>query len=489
LIIEELFLKNSIFKNLLFTCTMIAAAFPASTGRAPTHAVDSAEGRALRERGLAEIDKGNPVEADGLLAVADSAGVLSAGDYLRWLEVKAVLSKYGDAARLCCKMASREPRFISTACGRLMQMVEDQPQAAKRDALAAYRGCALSSPGCDTPGIRQRLSRAYAAFALYAQQDSLLTLLDTKKFPSTQEFLDAATERFSQGFVSEAVYPAMKAYTRLTDTAARSLAATMLFQWYRQDRRSDSASLWLARASLSDERFKVIAIGFLQSAGMLDKADSLMTTLRPSLTRDTLMLRALLFAGNAKAAYARCGGIPFPRDEAVLWKTRTALFSGNGADLIGWIDTVTFAPASPLGEEVLSYRYRLEVLASAPQAMQDFCAMAFALWRGRPDKAAVPHFSAYPRPVREMLVCDIVKGLIGVRRFGEARDVAAAFGLDSAGVNSAGPELRYYHAKILIQQGLIDQGAAALEQLMLAYPHDVFSGRARLLLASLKKKR
>jgi hypothetical protein len=196
------------------------------------------------------------------------------------------------------------------------------------------------------------------------------------------------------------------------------------------------------------------------------------------------MLRALLFAGNAKAAYACCKGISLPRDERVLWKTRTALFSGNGADLMGWIDTAAFTPGSPGGEEVLSYRYRLEVLASAPQALQDYCAMAFALWRGRPDKAAVPGFLAYPRPVREMLVCDIVKGLTGMRRFGEARDAAASFGLDSAG-----PELRYYHAEILIQQGFLDQGAAALERLMLAYPHDVFYGRARLLLASLKKKR
>jgi hypothetical protein len=265
----------------------------------------------------------------------------------------------------------------------------------------------------------------------------------------------------------------------------------MLFQWYWQERRPDSASLWLARASLSDERFKIRAIGFLQSAGMLDKADSLTATLRPSLSRDTLVLRALLFAGNAKAAYARCKGISLPRDERVLWKTRTALFSGNGAELMGWIDTAAFTPGSPGGEEVLSYRYRLEVLASAsaPQALQDYCAMAFALWRGRPDKAAVPGFLAYPRPVREMLVCDIVKGLTGMRRFGEARDVAAAIGLDSAGVDSAGPEIRYFHAEILIQQGLTDQGAAALERLMLAYPHDVFYGRARLLLASLKKKR
>jgi hypothetical protein len=82
--------------------------------------------RTVRERGLADIENGNCGEADSLLSIADSAGMLSAGDYLRWLEAKAVLSKYGDAARLCCKIDAREPRLSALARGRLTQMIEEQ---------------------------------------------------------------------------------------------------------------------------------------------------------------------------------------------------------------------------------------------------------------------------------------------------------------------------------------------------------------------------
>jgi Tetratricopeptide repeat len=469
---------------------MLAAASPA-TGQAPVHAVNFTDGRAIRERGIADLDKGSPAEADSLLRIADSAGILSAGDYLRWLDAKAVLSNYADAAGLCCKIDAREPRFSAVARGRLTQMTEEQPSAAKREALDAYRHCALSNPGCDTPGLKQWLSRAYASAGLFAQQDSLLVQLDTRQFPSAQDFLDAAEDRFSRGFVSEAVFPATRAWGRLADadTAARSLAATMLFQCYRTALRPDSASYWLSRASLSDDRFRISAVAFLQSAGMLDRADSLMAGIRPTFARDTLLIRRLLYAGDPKGAYARSAGITRPRDAAAaaVWKARTALFSGNAADLDGWIDTVSFSPSSPAGEEILTYRYRLSVAstaASAPEALRDFGAIAYALWCGKPDKASLVGLSPYPRPFREMLLCDIVRAYGRAKRFDSARAVAEAAGLDSAG-----GELRYYYADVCIQQGYFDKGAAVLEQLMLADPNNVFSGRARLLLGSLKTKK
>jgi tetratricopeptide (TPR) repeat protein len=475
----------------IFFLIIASAAFPASISQAQTRAVSASDARMIRERGLASIDKGSVAEADSLLRIADSAGILTAGDYLRWLEAKAVLSNYADAAGLCCKIDAREPRFSAVARGRLTQMTEEQPPAAKREALDAYRRCALSNPGCDTLLLKQWLSRAYGSCGLFAQQDSLLVQLDTRQFPSAQDFLDAAEERFSRGFVSEAVFPATRAYARLpdADTAARSLAATMLFQCYRTALRPDSASYWLSRASLSDERFRISAVAFLQSAGMPDKADSLMTGIRPSFARDTLMIRRLLYAGDPKGAYARSAGVTRPRDAAAaaVWKARTALFSGNAADLDGWIDTVSFSPSSLAGEEILAYRYRLSALSSAasfPQALRDFGAIAYALWCGKPDKASSVALSSYPRPLREMLTCDIVRAYAREKRFDSARAAAEAAGLDSAG-----GELRYYYADACIQQGYFDKGAAVLEQLMLADPNNVFSGRARLLLGSLKKKK
>jgi tetratricopeptide (TPR) repeat protein len=481
-------LTNSLSIHFFFMLIIFAAA-RAATGQAPAHAATSTDAPLIRQRGLASIDKGSVAEADSLLRIADTAGILSAGDYLRWLDAKAVLSNYADAAGLCCKIDAREPRFSAVARGRLTQMTEEQPVAAKREALDAYRRCALPNPGCDTLLLKQWLSRAYASCGLFAQQDSLLVQLDTKQFPSAQDFLDAAEERFSRGFVSEAVFPATRAWARLADadTAARSLAATMLFQCYRTALRPDSASYWLSRASLSDERFRISAVAFLQSAGMPDRADSLMTGIRPSFARDTLMIRRLLYAGDPKGAYARSAGVTRPRDAAVLWKARTALFSDNAADLDGWIDTVSFSPSSSAGEEMLTYRYRLSVLASsaasAPQALRDFGTIAYALWCGKPDKASSVGLSSYPRPVREMLTCDIVRAYARTKRFDSARAAAEAVGLDSAG-----GELRYYYADVCIQQGYFDKGAAVLEQLMLADPNNVFSGRARLLLGSLKKK-
>jgi hypothetical protein len=442
--------------------------------------------RSVRDRGLAAIDRSNPGEADSLLSVADSANALSGADRLRWLEVKAVLSKYDDAARLCCAIAATDPGLGPIASGRLMQMIEEQSPAVKRTALSAYRRCAFAYRGCDTPSVRQWLSRAYASLALFPEQDSLLLSLDTKRFPSGQDLFEAASERFSQGFVADAVAPARMAWIRLQDPSAKSIAATMLFSWFRSATQPDSATLWLSRASLSDERAKVAAIAFLQSAAMIDKADSLMAGLRQSVSRDTLALRRMLYVGDATAAYGRMKALPLPRDANVLWKVRTALFSGNAADLAGWIDTVSFAASSDAGEEIMSYRLRLELLAAAgaPEEMRDFCSLSYALWAQKPEKAAsLGPLAAYPREVRELLTCDIIRSFVRLRRYGAAQTVAAASGIDSAG-----PELQYYYADVLMKQGLFDQGTRVLEKLLLGFPGDIFAARARILLAGLKKK-
>jgi hypothetical protein len=445
---------------------------------------DMVQIRSIRVRGLADIEKSNPGEADSLLSIADSARVLSGADRLRWLEAKAVLSKYDDAARLCCAIAVSDPGLGPLACGRLMQMIEDQSPSVKRGTLASYRRCAFAYPGCDTLSVKRWLSRAYASLALFAQQDSLLLQLDTKKFPSGIDLFDAATERFSQGFVADAVFPARAAWVRLPDPSAKSIAATMLFQWYRSAARPDSASLWLTRASLADERSRVAAIAFLQSAGMIDKADSLMAGLRSAVSRDTLLLRRMLFSGDAKAAYARINVLSLPHDAFVLWKIRTALFSGNAADCAGWIDTVSFAAASEAGEEIMSYRLRLELLATArPGAMQDFCSLSYALWAQKPEKADTLRLAPCPRELRDLLASDIIREFVRLGRFAAAQAVAVASGIDSAG-----PELQYYYADVLIKQGLYDRGIKVLEKLLLGFPADVYAARARILLSGLRKK-
>jgi tetratricopeptide (TPR) repeat protein len=478
--------RATIYNLSLYFFGILVIAFPAFSApspqlQSPSSAPDRAQLKAMRVQGLQCIERGSLMEADSLLSMADSAGLLDAVDVVKWLPVKAVLKRYSDAGRLCCRAGEKEPMLAYFACNNLYEIIKDQPVETKRAALAAYGRCALSQKGCDTLQIRQWLSHAYGSFALFTEETDLVRELDSRHFPTAGVFLAMARDRFAQGFFSPAVVPAMEAYRRCDAAPEKSLAATIVYQCYVRLGKTDDAALWLSRASLSDTRFRAQAIAFLQDAGYLDKADSLMATLPAGLARDTLALRRALRSGSVPRARELAQGIK-DRDAALAWKVRTAVFSGNGADLDGWIDTVSFKPGWEYAREMLGYRYKLEVLKDAPSAYQDFGALEYAIWLNQPIKAAALPFSGYPPAARQMLVCELVSALCEKKLLAEAQKAAT-----QVPSGEAGPELQYYCGDILIRQGSVPEGAKILEQLVLAHPEDVFSLKAKVILKNLKR--
>ncbi len=431
------------------------------------------------------LAKGNYKDADSAFTVAQKTGNLSAGDLLRWQSAKAVLSDFVGAAQLCCDIAKGDNRFAQSAVSSLVQMLDEQPLQTKTQALARYRDCALSSSLCDTPDIKNKLNTLYGSLGLFSQQDSLLVRLDTKKCPSGRDFFDAARQRFMQGFMSFAVFPAAKAYAEIAnDITIRSMAATMLFEVYRQKGQRDSASLWLSRASLSNEHIKTAAIVFLQSIGASNRADSLIESLRPSVTKDTLVLRALAMSGDANAAYARVSRFKQSYEALIIWKCRLAVFAHHTDDITRIMDSSAL-PVNPIfAKELLDYRYRLEMLSSEQGAVNDFCDIRYALFRNLPKKAAAVPIAAYTKPVRDMLCCDIAQVFL------QNNDYQNALGtMRSCTPDSGSCELQYLYGSTLILQGAVQQGKAALDQLMLSSPADVFCNRARVFLAELQKKK
>ncbi len=438
--------------------------------------------QASRLRGLADIDRGDIKKADSLLSRADSAGALDALDLLRWMPAKAVLGKYADAGRLCCRVAAQEPPLAQLACTRLFEIIRDLPAQTRRLALESYKRCALSQDGCDTLQIKQWLSHTDGYFGLFTEQTDLLRELDSRHYPSARDFLEAASTRFSMGFFSDAVVPAVEAYRRLGDAFQKSLAATIAYQCFVRLGKTDDAQTWLPRAELTDARFKAQAVSFLQGAGLLDKADSLESTLPTSLDRDTLFVRQALFAGNLMEARQRASRIHGDRDAATVWRVRTSIFSGNAGDLEGWIDTVDLPRSGEYGREMIADRYKLELLKDAPEACRDFGALQLALWLGRPQQVTGLSFAAYPPAVRTMLACDLVAALL-------EKNLVAAAGNAAAQVppGEAGPELQFYKGDILIRQDSVAQGTSVLEQILLSNPDDVFAIRAQQVLSTLGK--
>jgi hypothetical protein len=131
---------------------------------------------------------------------------------------------------------------------------------------------------------------------------------------------------------------------------------------------------------------------------------------------------------------------------------------------------------------VLAFRYKLEVLRDSPDALRDFGAVEYALWLGKPKKAAAVPLSAFAPGARRMLACDIIASLLELDLVDDAAKV-----LSQLGASETSPELEYFRGDILIRQGDSGRGGAVLEKLVLSSPGDVFAIRAKQLLSRLRK--
>jgi hypothetical protein len=433
----------------------------------------------LRDRGFQSLERGDFGLADSLLSIAQKQNLLSASDLLRMIELKTTLSQWNEAGTYCCLVADKDPKLAFAAINQLIYFLNDQPLQPKKEALAKYADCALSNKSKDTLQIKKWLCQVYGGFALFQMQDSLLIQLDSKQYPSSPLLLEAAIQRFSQGFLSQAVVPARYVYDHSPDKTAQSLCAIMLFQWYQQSQKQDSASLWLTRSVIVNDKFKIQAISFLQETGFLSKADSLLSSLKPGFSADTLKIRQLLFTGTKKDAFFFAQKLDSKNnhDASCVWKIRTAVFCDLTKYLVDWIDTLSFSPPSFYADEILFYRYLLETLKPNPDISGQVFNELYALWLKDPIKTVAGFNLTWPQPIRELVLCEIIKSLFASHMQLNIKNLLSQISIDSAGA-----ELKYYYGKLLLLQDNRVEASALLEKLILEYPQTVFAARSRLLL-------
>jgi len=318
---------------------------------------------------------------------------------------------------------------------------------------------------------------------MFTEETDLLRELDSPHFPSARNFLDAARDRLAMGFAAEAVIPGMEAFRRSTASADKSLAATIVYQSFVRLGKTADAALWLPRTQLSDIRFRAQAAVFLQQAGLLNNADSLISSLPASTARDTLAVRQALFSGNPVRAAELAAALRGDRDVSNLWRIRTSVFSGRADSLEEWIDTVSFHGDAEYRREALSYRYKLELLKDAPFAVADFGAVEYSIWQGRPSRAHLSQVSSVPVSVARMMVFDVVEALLDK---GKVDDAASA--LANISRDDSVPEAQFLRGDILVRQGSVSKGAQILQDLVISNPSDVFAIKAKSVLDQLGRK-
>ena len=442
----------------------------------------------FREALARAVEQDRVREADSLYTAYESLCDFDASDLLSWMRIKNVLGETGEAGRIACTALRRMPHLSFRLRYMLLDMLKDAPADTQRAVLRQFGGCALSPERVDTAEVRLWLSAAYFGFGLYDEELSVVRDLDAGNRPTGGSFTQCAMRRLASRRYAETIAAARLGYRYCESAEGRSSCAILLYESFAKLDKDDSAALWLGRAAPTTPRARAEAAAFFQQIGNFDKARGVMEGMGPSLTRDTLTIRGLLLEGKVPAAIAECERIgrvdtgSEPRGQVMLWKARALLFGGMTAQARALADSIQFFPAMGGAHALVSLKYLLHEIRNSPRAWPMAAAICYAAWKRDPRAAAAALDSSLiddlPNGARRVMLAEGVKTLIDGKLWTQA--LAALKPADSASFSS---ELRYYRGVALVNAGEIDAGRLVFEQLLLRYPGDVFSEKARTALS------
>jgi hypothetical protein len=478
-------------KQLFYTTAFMMAFFSASSPGAPWQSSCAPANIRMAEQ---LFDQDRLIEADGAFSALEAECTLSPSDLMKWMRVKSVLAQFSEVGKVACLVLLRQPDAAFLVQDQLIDLVKEAGGDTIRSVLKGFCSCALSTRNQDTAAVRQWVAGVYNRFKLFDEEADALLTLDSKNYPSGGDLFAGVQRRFLQKLFVPAIQLGVPAYARLKDEARKSECALLLYQAYEQTGKNDSAGLWLKKVRCARPDEKAMLIVFCQKAGLASRADSLLSTLPPSLLRDTLGLRQKLFSGDFQGASAAASRLLAAnrsgpgKNEFLLWRIRSLMFGGNGVEAAQLMDSVVFFPAMNGAEEFLSNKYRFALLNKAPQAWSVFAPVAFAAWLKRPDMALAAlgggRLDACPPDIRQVIVLDGVRTIMEGRQYADARAV-----MERTGFSSADAEFRYYYAEILYNVGAVDSARTVLQQMLLMQPGDVFSEKARIFLVRMNAQR
>jgi len=466
---------------------------------------------------LAESGEGGRIPvADTLCRALDAAGRLDANALLRYGRVKCLVGDYRAAASLYCRAAA-DKRLEHVAVTQMEQLFADADSAARSDAMRDFRACALKQPDADTAFYRNRIADFYGRHGHFDEEISVLAAFSTKSAPTGRRLAETARSHFSQRRYRLAASAASAAYGRMEEgDKTRASAAFTAYQAYTQIKARDSALVWLRVSGATDKDAKILAVALNQETGRSEEAANLLEQLPPSLSKDTLTVRAFIFSGeigkalNHIASATTPSWVMSPR-ERMLWRARCLIFQGQPHDAAPTLDSLKFIPSWNATSETLRYKYWLQKLdagGAAHGAAQvwgrlEYCIYtgdlnaAAKLLKGFFDAAGVQAGEA--NGAGEAMAVRLAGALSANLKYAEALEVLETAGgkggRDRGNVpnlnlnlnfnidNNRSPEYLFVKAEALKGLGRDGDARDIAQKILKEYPGDVFAQRARMLLA------
>jgi hypothetical protein len=437
----------------------------------------------IRTTIAAEEARGGFARADSLFWVLDRGTVLSADDLMQWAHIREVVYGFEPPALLYGRALGADRRKADLVYWKLSLWLENAPVDSIATALRIFEKSALQAQKVDTVGLQNRLADLCDRHGLYDAEAEILVSVPETRSHFADLLCNVADRILSRRHYARAIAPALAAYTYGEKGEVKTAAAGIACRAYESLQMPDSALVWLNRAGSSAES-RVEAVTLNQQTGRLAQAAALIRQLPPAFSRDTLGLRQRLFEGDTVGAADGVGkGVAWAQqpDERMLWSARTLLFRGDIDRLSRMLDSVTPEASWKGAQEILRDRLIVHQLGNSNDELAAWSRIEYNLFIGRPEVAEV-QLSRVQGDGRIFLLIRILEDQLARGRYTTAE---ALFEKEGDTVDS--PEYLYLRAETLLRvgaEGSRERAASLLRRVIRNYPGEVFSEKARVLLAA-----
>jgi hypothetical protein len=442
---------------------------------------------------------GSMYTADTLLYIYDSEGKIDNQELSLWIKIKTITKAYNALPHLYCRLftlAQKPQKSLSmpeplpgsmyVIKTQFQQTLDESGKDNIPQILSGFKNCVLSTKNLNDAELLRWLAYLLGNYGLYDDELEVTLAIRSSDdgFSVSSELADLTRNRFINKSFVHALRAGREAFKKAENNDERSTAGSLVYQSFIALGLNDSALQWIHYAQLTNLNNLLNAINLYQLSGQITQAQTLINQFPSSLVKDTLTIRQAVFSQNLKTAHElihRNDSLKKYKNELYLWKVRVALFNKESDNLMKLLDSIPEIPTFSGAAEVLGYKYRILKLMDYPEALEAWQLIEYNCYIERLVAALT---------LLEQLHCDagckaecalvVSHHLYERKKIAEALAVLSSF--DESGVSA---EFLYQKALCLHKQGKPVECRKLLEKILLDFPDDIYSGKARLILSDL----
>jgi hypothetical protein len=437
------------------------------------------------------LNDGFPAQADTLYSIFDTDAALDKYDMVRWARVKSITGDYFKISSLLCRtLQSSEPRFIEISLMQFSEILSEMAPETIDSITQQFSDQCFPTLKLDDDTksiVFSWVIEAWGKLNEYRKQMAFVR----KSVPAKERGLllyQISEKYFLQKNVIAAAAVASGAYQCSDDANVKKQAAVIAYQSWVVLNRNDSVAVWIERAGLDNDMSKADAVQLYQKQGDLKKSQMLLNDLPHSLCRDTLMVRQYLCSKeNDSVSFELLEKSSFLKDEPILygfWTLRLLLFYHKVEKFKAVVDSLRMIPEWSMFPELLKYRYWIQMCDGQEDMLAMWATIEYNNFIGWPQNSTELLCSEkVSGPVQSLLVMEVARTLII-----KSADEAVSFFTSCKDLFSD-PGVIYCKAEANLLAGRHKESEELLQSIILKYPKDVFSGKARILLMKFGKGR